>query len=111
MTTKKKAVKKPAKKKVLAVKKIVKKPTKKKAVKKVKKTVKKRIVKKIDKITKDMLIGEVVKKYPETIEVFFNYDLHCVGCVAAEFDTIESGAMIHGVNVEYLLFDLNRIIK
>ncbi len=95
----------------MTTKKIVKKPIKKRTIKKVKKTVKKRTVKKVDKITKNMSIAEVVKKYPQTIEVFFNYDLHCVGCVAAEFDTIESGAMIHGINVEYLLFDLNKIIK
>ena len=107
MTTKKKTVKKSAVKKKAAVKRTVKKPVK----KAVRKTVKKKTVKKADKITKDMSIAEVVNRYPETIEVFFNYDLHCIGCVGAEFDTIESGAMVHGVNVDYLLFDLNKAIK
>ncbi|MBI3671175.1 DUF1858 domain-containing protein [Candidatus Azambacteria bacterium] len=58
-----------------------------------------------------MTISEVVKRYPQTIEVFFNYGLHCVGCFAAEFDTIESGARVHNVNVEHILFDLNEKIK
>jgi len=104
MTTKKKTSKKAAaKKKTLSAKKTSKRKTVKKiSKKKIKNTV---------KITKDMSIAEVIRKYPETIEVFFNYDLHCVGCAASEFDTIESGAMVHGINVEYLLFDLNKIIK
>ncbi len=67
--------------------------------------------KEAQKITKDMTISEVVKKYPQTIEVFFDYGLYCVGCFAADFDTIESGAKVHGVNVEHLLFDLNQKIK
>ncbi len=91
-------------------KKIVKKGVKKKKPL-IKKALKKKTTKKINKITKDMSIAEVVKRYPKTIEVFFNYELHCVGCVAAEFDTIESGAKIHGINVDYLLFDLNKIIN
>ena len=76
-----------------------------------KKSAKKTTKKETQKITKDMTISEVVKKYPQTIEVFFNYGLYCVGCFAADFDTIESGAKVHGVNVEHLLFDLNQKIK
>lgn len=64
-----------------------------------------------DKITKDMSVASVIKKYPQTLEVFFDYGLHCVGCAAAEFDTIESGAKAHGINVEHLLHDLNNKIK
>ncbi len=74
-------------------------------MKKSKKTTKK------EKITKDMTIADVVKKYPQTMEVFFEYGLHCVGCFAAEFDTIESGAKVHSVNVEHLLHDLNKKIE
>lgn len=86
----------------------------KKRITKTKSSVKKSAIKKtsksFDKITKEMTISDVVKKYPQTIEVFFNYELHCVGCFAAEFDTVESGAKVHGVNVEHLLYDLNKKI-
>ena len=33
-----------------------------------------------DKINKNMTLGEVVEKYPETAEVMLKYGLHCVGC-------------------------------
>ena len=33
-----------------------------------------------NKVTKDMLIGEVVSKYPETIEILMGAGMHCLGC-------------------------------
>jgi hybrid cluster-associated redox disulfide protein len=47
------------------------------------------------KVTKDMNLGEVVFRYPEAADVFMDYGLHCVGCFASAFDTIEMGAQIH----------------
>lgn len=81
-------------------------------MKKIKVSVKKNKTKKaVGNITKNMSIASVIKKYPQTIEVFFEYGLHCVGCVAAEFDTIESGAKVHGINTTHLLHDLNNKLK
>lgn len=65
----------------------------------------------VGNITKNMSIASVIKKYPQMIEVFFEYGLHCVGCVAAEFDTIESGAKAHSINTAHLLHDLNNKLK
>ncbi|MBT5022207.1 DUF1858 domain-containing protein [Candidatus Woesearchaeota archaeon] len=67
--------------------------------------------KKESKITKDMPIGDIVSKHPETIEVFFNHNLHCIGCAAAQFETLEEGAQVHGINVDVLVKDLNNCIK
>ncbi len=60
------------------------------------------------KITKDMSFGEVLKKYPQTVEVFLKYGMHCVGCVVAMYETIEQGAKAHGIDVKKLLADLNK---
>jgi len=62
-------------------------------------------------ITKDMKIGDVVEKYPETMQVFANYGLHCIGCHVAAWETIEQGAMAHGVSdVDGLVEALNKAI-
>lgn len=58
-------------------------------------------------ITKDMAIGEIVQKYPQTVKVFLRHGLMCVGCAAARFENLEQGATAHGINVEALLKDLN----
>jgi hybrid cluster-associated redox disulfide protein len=63
------------------------------------------------KITKDMKIDEVLKKYPETAEVFAKHGFHCIGCIAASFESIEQGATAHGVDVDELIEDLNKAIK
>ena len=62
-------------------------------------------------IHKLMSIEEVVKKYPETISVFEEYGLGCVGCQAALFENIEQGAEVHGIDVEALITDLNKVAK
>jgi len=50
-----------------------------------------------DKITKDMVLGEMVAKYPESASVFARYGLHCIGCFVAAWETLEQGAMAHGI--------------
>jgi hybrid cluster-associated redox disulfide protein len=61
-------------------------------------------------ITAEMLIGEVVSRYPSTINVFFQHGLGCVGCAVARFENIRQGAMAHGIDVDALIDDLNRAV-
>lgn len=63
------------------------------------------------KITKDMAIGDVVYKHPETIEVFMNHGLHCVGCAVAQFENIEQGCKAHGIDADELVKDLNDALE
>ena len=62
-------------------------------------------------ILKDNTIEEVVNNYPETTLVFMRHGLHCVGCHVSAFETIEQGAMAHGINVDALVADLNKVIS
>ncbi len=63
------------------------------------------------KITKDMIIGEVVNKYPETTDVFMKNGLQCIGCMMAMMETLEQGAKSHGIDMEKLLKELNEAVK
>jgi len=65
----------------------------------------------MEKITKQMKIEEALKKYPETAEVFAKYGFHCIGCIAASFESIKQGAEAHGIDVDELIEDLNKAIK
>lgn len=64
-----------------------------------------------NKITKDMTFGEVLKKYPETVKTFFEYGMHCFGCHIAVSETIEQGALAHGVDIGQLMEDLNKTVS
>jgi hybrid cluster-associated redox disulfide protein len=61
------------------------------------------------KITADMSIDEVLKLYPETADVFRKY-FHggCFACPAARMETLGDGAMVHGLDVDFIVGELNR---
>lgn len=60
------------------------------------------------KITKDMTFGEVLKDYPQIAPIFLKYGMHCIGCHIAASETIEQGALAHGVDPNVLVDDLNK---
>jgi len=62
-------------------------------------------------ITKDMNIGEIARKHPETAEVFMKHGLHCLGCAAAHFENLEQGCEAHGIDTDALVKDLNKTIS
>jgi hybrid cluster-associated redox disulfide protein len=62
-------------------------------------------------ITKENTIEDVVTKYPESVMVFMKHGLHCVGCHVSAFESIEEGAMAHGIDVNALLGDLNKLAE
>ena len=61
-------------------------------------------------ITKDTGIIEAVQNHPEIMEVFAEYGLGCIGCMAAHFETIGQGAGAHGIDVDALIEDINKVI-
>jgi len=68
-------------------------------------------MKKKSVITKEMTIGEVIKKYPKTVFVFIDYGLHCVGCPMALPEMIEEAVKLHQLDLKKFLKDLNKAIK
>jgi len=62
------------------------------------------------KITKEMNITEIVQKNPETVQVFMDFGMHCFGCAAARFESVEQGALAHGIDVDKLVDTLNGAI-
>ncbi len=61
-------------------------------------------------VHKTMLFSEVINRYPETWEVFAAYGLHCIGCRLNVYDTVQDAGIIHGINPDMLVHDLNLII-
>lgn len=59
-------------------------------------------------ITKDMLIGDLIRMKPESIDVLLRYGMGCIACPASLSETLEEACMVHGMEVERLLEDLNR---
>tara|TARA_Y100000034_G_scaffold26979_3_gene32126 strand:- start:3510 stop:3716 length:207 start_codon:yes stop_codon:yes gene_type:complete len=63
------------------------------------------------KITKKQNIGEIVSKHPKTVEVFQKHGLHCIGCFASHFETLEQGCKAHGIDADKMVKDLNKVVE
>ena len=63
------------------------------------------------KISKDMTFNEVLRKYPDSVKVLKKYGMSCFGCQGAEAESMECGAIAHGVDLDSLLKDLNKALK
>jgi len=65
-------------------------------------------------VTNDMSMGEIVSKYPDTAEILYEEGLHCIGCMAAQFETLEEGLEAHGKSeeeIEAIVEKMNTIAK
>lgn len=101
-TTQPRRIKKQINKYQIALKKVAKKVKAKKVVGKSVKTVKN------IEIKPNMVIAEVIEKYPEAIKVFYDYGITCVGCFLASSETIEQGIGAHGLDAKRFIEDLNK---
>jgi primosomal protein N' (replication factor Y) len=62
-------------------------------------------------ITPDMIIGDVIIAYPEAIPAMQEMGMHCVGCFIAMHETIEEGALVHGLDPKKICKKINETIK
>ena len=49
-------------------------------------------------VTKDTTIGQVVKDFPSVVDILTDNGVHCVGCHASYWETIEEGLKGHGLS-------------
>jgi len=63
------------------------------------------------KVSKEMGIMEIVTEHPETLEVFAQYGMGCIGCAAAHFENLEAGAKVHGIDVDDMVNAMNELIE
>lgn len=60
-------------------------------------------------ITKNMMVGEVIRENPKTVEVLMEMGLSCVGCPGSQMETLEEAAMVHGLSIDEMLKKLNAV--
>ncbi len=61
-------------------------------------------------ITKDTVIGDILDIAPDAAPIFLSIGMHCLGCPASRGETVEEACMVHGVDVDALLEQLNAVI-
>ncbi|MDW7650794.1 MAG: DUF1858 domain-containing protein [Bacillota bacterium] len=58
-------------------------------------------------ITKDMTIADVLRQKPAAAQVLMRHGMHCLGCATASGETIAQAAVVHGIDLDKLLAQLN----
>lgn len=61
-------------------------------------------------VTADMLIGDIVGKYPEATPILMSCGMHCLGCPASLMESLSDACMVHGLEVKEVLDRLNRAL-
>ena len=61
-------------------------------------------------ITKDTMIGELLRdqEHIDSIaEVLFGIGMHCLGCPSSQMESLEEAAMVHGMDADVLVQQIN----
>lgn len=59
-------------------------------------------------ITGDMILSDVIRLKPKTLGTLMTYGLACIGCPVSQLETVEEAAMVHGIEPEFLIEQLNK---
>ncbi len=64
-----------------------------------------------EKVTKDMIITEVLDIDQATAAIFMKHGMHCIGCPVASSEKISEAAVVHGIDADKLIDDLNAYLE
>ena len=62
-------------------------------------------------VTKDMLVGEIVMKYPAAADFLMSCGMGCIFCPSAQMESLEQAAMVHGLDAGDICDALNDTLK
>ena len=62
-------------------------------------------------ITKDTIIGDILDVAPQTAPIFLSIGMHCLGCPSSQMESLEEAAMVHGVDPDGLVEDINNFLE
>ena len=63
------------------------------------------------KIEKNIIIGDVLDIAPQAAPLFFAIGMHCLGCPSSRGETVEEACMVHGIECDSFLAQLNHFLE
>ena len=58
-------------------------------------------------ITKSTMIGELLQIDQNIAPILLNIGMHCLGCPSSQMETVEEAAMVHGIDRDALVKEIN----
>ena len=59
------------------------------------------------KVSKDMLIGQLHQIDENIAPILMRAGMHCLGCPSSQMESLEEAAMVHGLDVDVLVNQIN----
>lgn len=63
------------------------------------------------RVTKDTTIGEVIQIDAGVIPILMGAGMHCVGCPSSAGETLEKAAMVHGIDSDMLVEEIQSYLQ
>ena len=63
------------------------------------------------RVTKDTTIGEVIQIDAGVIPILMGAGMHCVGCPSSAGETFEEAAMVHGIDSDMLVEEIQSYLQ
>ena len=67
------------------------------------------------RVTKEMTMGELLQTYyeqcPEIVDVLTGLGMHCIGCPSSIGESLEEAAMVHGINSDMLVEEIQSYLQ
>ena len=62
------------------------------------------------RVTKDTMIADLLQIDQNVAPLLLNIGMHCLGCPSSQMETIEEAAMVHGLDPDDLVVEINTFI-
>ena len=63
------------------------------------------------KVTSDMTIGELIRMDQNIIPILMRAGMHCIGCPSAQGESLAEAAIVHGIDGELLIAQINDFLE
>ena len=68
-------------------------------------------MKELSSIGRDMVVDEIMRKWPATVAVMLSYRMLCVGCPIGTFHTVAEACREHKIDEADFLLDLESVVR
>ena len=62
-------------------------------------------------ITKDMLVGDILRAYPQSMYALMECGMGCIGCPASQAESVADAALVHGLDGDDIVRYLNEYLE
>ena len=59
------------------------------------------------KVSKDMLIGQLLQIDANIAPILMRAGMHCLGCPSSQMESLDEAAMVHGLDADVLVNQIN----